>query len=146
MDVKSNPIAEITPTGVTLEDGSGFEFDAIVYATGFDAMTGPMNKIDIRGREGQLLREKWDQGPRTYLGLTSAGYPNLFSITGPQSPSVLSNMPVSIEQHVDLVAKIIGEARERGAETVEATQEAEDAWVVHNAELVKPTLFETADT
>ena len=102
VDVKSNPIAEITPTGVTLEDGSEFEFDAIVYATGFDAMTGPLNKIDIRGRDGELLREKWDEGPRTYLGLTSAGFPNLFTITGPQSPSVLSNMPVSIEQHVDL--------------------------------------------
>ena len=146
VDVKSNPIAEITPTGVTLEDGSEYGFDAIVYATGFDAMTGPMNKIDIRGRGGQLLREKWDEGPRTYLGLTSAGFPNLFTITGPQSPSVLSNMPVSIEQHVDLVGKIVGEVRERGAETVEATREAEDAWVVHNAELVKPTLFETADT
>jgi cation diffusion facilitator CzcD-associated flavoprotein CzcO len=111
-----------------------------------NAMTGPMNKIAIRGRGRQLLREKWDEGPRTYLGLTSAGFPNLFTITGPQSPSVRSNMPVSIEQHVDLVVKIIGEVRERGAETVEATREAEDAWVVHNAELVKPTLFETADT
>jgi cation diffusion facilitator CzcD-associated flavoprotein CzcO len=146
VDVRTNPIAEITPTGVRLEDGAEYEFDAIVYATGFDAMTGPMNKIDIRGRGGRLLREKWDEGPRTYLGLTSAGFPNLFSITGPQSPSVLSNMPVSIEQHVDLVGTIIGAVRERGAETVEPTQEAEDAWVVHNAELVKPTLFETADT
>ena len=146
VDVKSNPIAAVTPTGLRLEDGATFEFDAIVYATGFDAMTGPMNKIDIRGRGGQLLGEKWADGPRTYLGLTSAGFPNLFTITGPQSPSVLSNMPVSIEQHVDLVATIIGEVRDRGAATVEPTKEAEDAWVVHNAELVKPTLFETADT
>jgi cation diffusion facilitator CzcD-associated flavoprotein CzcO len=146
VDVRSNPIAEITPAGVKLQDGTEYQFDAIVYATGFDAMTGPLNKIDIRGRGGQLLRDKWDEGPRTYLGLTSAGFPNLFTITGPQSPSVLSNMPVSIEQHVDLVGRIIGEVRERGADTIEPTQEAEDAWVVHNAELVKPTLFETADT
>ncbi|WP_294567890.1 NAD(P)/FAD-dependent oxidoreductase [uncultured Arthrobacter sp.] len=146
VDVKSNPIAEITPTGLRLQDGTSFEFDSIVYATGFDAMTGPINKIDIRGRGGRLLREKWEAGPRTYLGLTSAGFPNLFTITGPQSPSVLSNMPVSIEQHVDLVARIIGEVRDRGASTVEPTTQAEDAWVVHNAELVKPTLFEAADS
>ncbi|MDN5861642.1 MAG: NAD(P)/FAD-dependent oxidoreductase, partial [Pseudonocardia sp.] len=146
VDVKSNPVAEITPSGVRLTDGSEYEFDAIVYATGFDAMTGPMNKIDIRGRGGQLLREKWAEGPRTYLGLTSAGFPNLFSITGPQSPSVLSNMPVSIEQHVDLVGAIIAEVRARGASTVEPTASAEDAWVTENAELVKPTLFECADT
>ncbi len=146
VDVKSNPIAEVTPTGLRLADGTAYEFDAIVYATGFDAMTGPMNKIEIRGRDGELLREKWEEGPRTYLGLTSVGFPNLFTITGPQSPSVLSNMPVSIEQHVDLVATIVGAARERGAATVEPTKEAEDAWVQENAELVKPTLFETAET
>jgi cyclohexanone monooxygenase len=146
VDVRSNPIAEITATGVSLQDGTEHELDAIVYATGFDAMTGPLNRIDIRGRGGQLLREKWDDGPRTYLGLASAGFPNLFTITGPQSPSVLSNMPVSIEQHGDLIAGIITELRERGADTIEPTQEAEDAWVAYNAELVKPTLFETADT
>ncbi len=146
VDVRSNPIAEIAPTGLRLEDGSGYEFDAIVYATGFDAMTGPLTKIDIRGRGGQPLREKWAEGPRTYLGLTSAGFPNLFTITGPQSPSVLSNMPVSIEQHVELVARIIGDVRDRGAETIEATVEAEDAWVAHNQELAEATLFPTADT
>ena len=146
VDVKSNPITEITPTGVRLHDGTEHELDVIVYATGFDAMTGPLNRIDIQGRGGQLLREKWEDGPRTYLGLTSAGFPNLFTITGPQSPSVLSNMPVSIEQHGDLIARIIADVRGRGAETIEATQEAEDAWVAYNAELVEPTLFEKADT
>ena len=109
-------------------------------------MTGPLNRIDIRGRGGELLRDKWEDGPRTYLGLTSAGFPNLFTITGPQSPSVLSNMPVSIEQHVDLIGTIIAEVRERGATTIEPSREAEDAWVEYNAELVRPTLFETADT
>jgi cation diffusion facilitator CzcD-associated flavoprotein CzcO len=146
VDVKSNPIAEIIPGGVRLQDGTEYDLDAIVYATGFDAMTGPLTRIDIRGRDGQLLRDKWAHGPRTYLGLTVAGFPNLFTITGPQSPSVLSNMPVSIEQHVELIATIIAEVRDRGAATIEPSPEAEDAWVEYNAELVRPTLFETADT
>ncbi|MGO8851057.1 flavin-containing monooxygenase [Mycobacterium sp.] len=146
VDVKSNPIAAITELGVRLEDGTEFALDAIVYATGFDAMTGPLNAIDIRGRGGQLLRDKWAEGPRTYLGLTSAGFPNLFMITGPQSPSVLSNMPVSIEQHVEFIGRIIGDMRARGAETIEPTRQAEDAWVAHNQELAEATLFPTADT
>ncbi len=146
VDVKSDPIAAITEQGVRLEDGTEFALDAIVYATGFDAMTGPLNAIDIRGRGGQLLRDKWAEGPRTYLGLTSAGFPNLFMITGPQSPSVLSNMPVSIEQHVEFIGRIIGDMRTRGAETIEPTRQAEDAWVAHNQELAEATLFPTADT
>ena len=146
VDVKANPIAAITEEGLRLEDGTAYAFDAIVYATGFDAMTGPMNKIDIRGRGGRLLREKWADGPRTYLGLTSAGFPNLFTITGPQSPSVLSNMPVSIEQHVEFIGRIIGDMDERGAATIEPTPEAEEEWVAHNQELANGTLFPTADT
>lgn len=146
VDVRSNPVASITEKGLRLEDGAEHELDVVVYATGFDAMTGPLNKIDIRGRGGQRLREKWAHGPRTYLGLTVAGYPNLFTITGPQSPSVLSNMPVSIEQHVEFVAKIIGDMAERGAGTIEPTQEAEDAWGAHNQELAEATLFTKADT
>lgn len=144
IDVKSNPIAAITPSGVELADGNEYEFDAIVYATGFDALTGPLNRIDIRGRGGQLLREKWAEGPRTYLGLMSAGYPNLFTITGPQSPSVLSNVPVSIEQHVEFVSRIIGDMAERDAGTIEPTRSAEDDWVAHNQELAHATLFPSA--
>ena len=146
VDVKANPIAEITPAGVRLADGTEHEFDAIVYATGFDAMTGPLNRIDIRGRGGRLLREKWAEGPRTYLGLMSHGFPNLFTITGPQSPSVLSNMPVSIEQHVEFIGRIVGDLRERGAGLIEPTQQAEDDWVAHVAEQAAGTLFPTADT
>jgi cyclohexanone monooxygenase len=146
VDVKSNPIAEIIRDGVRLEDGTEYELDAIVYATGFDAMTGPLTRMNIQGRGAQLLGDKWKDGPRTYLGLTTAGFPNLFTITGPQSPSVLSNMPVSIEQHVELISTIIAEVHDRGATTIEPSQEAEDAWVEYNAELVRPTLFETADT
>jgi cation diffusion facilitator CzcD-associated flavoprotein CzcO len=146
VDVKANPIAEITATGVRLADGTRFDLDAIVYATGFDAMTGPLDRIDIRGRGGELLREKWGEGPRTYLGLMSADFPNLFMITGPQSPSVLSNMPVSIEQHVEMIARAIGDLRERGASRMEPTRAAEDAWVTHNQEAANATLFPKADT
>ncbi|MBA3744393.1 NAD(P)/FAD-dependent oxidoreductase [Sporichthya sp.] len=146
VDVGSNPIAAVTPDGLRLTDGTEYAVDVLVFATGFDATTGTLNRIDIRGREGQLLREKWAGGPRTYLGLMSAGYPNLFMITGPQSPGVLSNMPVSIEQHVEFVSAIIGTAAERGAEIVEAAPEAEDAWVVHNEEAANATLFPLADT
>jgi cyclohexanone monooxygenase len=109
-------------------------------------MTGPLTRIDIRGRDGRLLRDKWAEGPRTYLGLASCGFPNLFTITGPQSPSVLSNMPVSIEQHVEFIGRIIGDMRERGADLIEPTREAEDAWVDHVAEQAAGTLFPTADT
>ncbi|HZA44885.1 MAG TPA: NAD(P)/FAD-dependent oxidoreductase, partial [Rubrobacter sp.] len=120
VDLKESPLEEITPTGVRTRDGQ-YEFDALVFATGFDAMTGPYNKIDIRGRGGQRLRDKWAEGPRTYLGIMSAGFPNMFAITGPQSPSVLTNMPVAIEQHVEWISGIIRHMREGGLEVVEPT-------------------------
>jgi cyclohexanone monooxygenase len=140
VDVRTAPIREITPTGLRTQEAE-YEFDVLIFATGFDAMTGPLNRINIRGRGGQLLREKWAEGPRTYLGLTSAGFPNLFFITGPGSPSVLSNMPVSIEQHVEFVSKIIGEMRERGAELVEPTAQAEQEWTDHVQKVARSTLF-----
>ena len=107
VDIKSNPIEEITANAVRT-GGKEYEVDALVLATGFDAMTGSVAKIDIRGRGGQTLNQKWAEGPRTYLGLMSAGFPNLFVITGPGSPSVLSNMIVSIEQHVDWITDCVG--------------------------------------
>ena len=144
VDVRAAPIREITPIGLRTQEAE-YEFDVLIFATGFDAMTGPLNRINIRGRGGQLLREKWAEGPRTYLGLTSAGFPNLFFITGPGSPSVLSNMPVSIEQHVEFVSKIIGEVRERGTELVEPTAQAEQEWTDHVQKVARSTLFpETA--
>src|SRR5215213_9582877 len=145
VDVKETPIQEITPTGVRTEDGE-YEFDALVFATGFDAMTGPYNKIDIRGRDGQLLRDKWAEGPRTYLGLMSAGYPNLFAITGPQSPSVLTNMPVAIEQHVEYISGAIRHMRDNGLEVVEPTREAEEGWVDYSQEVAHATLFPESAT
>ncbi|MHA7666938.1 flavin-containing monooxygenase [Mycolicibacterium sp. HS_4_1] len=146
VDVKSNAIARLTPKGLALADGTEYELDAIVFATGFDAMTGALNRIDIRGRSGELLRDKWAAGPRTYLGLMSADYPNLFTITGPQSPSVLSNMPVSIEQHVEYISRIIAHMDEIEAATIEPTVEAESEWVQHNQELAEQTLFPQAAT
>ena len=103
VDLRKQPITTITETGIDTIDES-FEFDAIVYATGFDAMTGALVSVDITGKDGLTLKDKWDHGPITYLGLTTVGFPNLFMITGPGSPSVLSNMTVSIEQHVEWIA------------------------------------------
>src|SRR4029450_11030273 len=102
--------------------GESLEFDAIVYATGFDAMTGALVSVDITGRDGVTLKEKWAHGPTTYLGLTTVGFPNFFTIPGPGSPSGLSNMMVSIEQHVDWVADCLDDMRERGDLTIEPTE------------------------
>ncbi len=145
VDVKETPIEEITATGVRTGEGE-HELDALVFATGFDAMTGPYNKIDIRGRGGRRLREKWAEGPRTYLGIMSADYPNMFAITGPQSPSVLTNVPVAIEQHVEWISEIIQHMREGGLGVVEPTREAEDAWVDHSQEVAHATLFPESAT
>ena len=105
VDISKAPVT-ITPTGVTI-GGVAYELDALIFGLGFDAMTGALSKIDIRGRNGEALRDKWEGGPRTYLGLMVAGFPNLFLVTGPGSPSVLSNMVVSIEQHVDWISSCI---------------------------------------
>jgi cyclohexanone monooxygenase len=123
-----------------------YALDSIVFATGFDAMTGALLKIDIRGRDGRTLSKKWADGPRTYLGLMSAGFPNLFLITGPGSPSVLSNMIVSIEQHVDWLIDCLQHMRGRGMQCIEATPEAEEAWVAHVSEVGHRTLYPSANS
>jgi len=115
-------------------------------ATGFDAMTGSVAKIDIRGRNGQTLNQKWAEGPKTFLGLMSAGFPNLFIITGPGSPSVLSNMIVSIEQHVDWITDCIAYMRDRDLDSMEAEKEAEDKWVDHVNEVAQGTLYPQANS
>ena len=145
VDIKSSPIEEITPNGVRT-GGKDYEVDALVLATGFDAMTGSVAKIDIRGRDGQTLNQKWAEGPRTYLGVMSAGFPNLFMITGPGSPSVLSNMMVSIEQHVDWIADCIGYMRDRGLVAIEASKDAQDGWVHHVNEVADSTLYPQANS
>ncbi len=140
VDLKATPIETITPTGVKTSDRT-YEFDAIVFATGFDAMTGALANIDIEGRDGIKLVDKWTGGPQTYLGLMSAGLPNLFMITGPGSPSVLSNMIVSIEQHVDWVIDLIAHMRANGMETVEPSAQAEADWGQHVNEAGHRTLY-----
>ena len=145
VDIKSNPIEEILPN-VVRAGGKDYAVDALVLATGFDAMTGSVAKIDIRGRNGQTLNQKWAEGPKTYLGLMSAGFPNLFIITGPGSPSVLSNMIVSIEQHVDWITDCIAYMRDRHLDTMEAKREAEDNWVAHVNEVAQGTLYPQANS
>src|SRR6185369_10729107 len=139
------PITSITEQGIATADQS-FEFDAIVYATGFDAMTGALAAVDVTGRGGLSLTEKWAPGPSTYLGLMTAGFPNLFMITGPGSPSVLSNMTVSIEQHVDWVADRLIAMRDAGFTTMEATEAAQDGWAKHMADCASLTLHRLANT
>ena len=145
VDVKSVPIAEITPNGLRTQD-AGYEFDCLVFATGFDAMTGALLNIDIRGRSGRTLNDAWAEGPRTYLGLQVVGFPNLFTITGPGSPSVLTNMIVSIEQHVDWIADCVQYLRSQGSATIEASAEAQEAWVEHVNAVANFTLFPRANS
>jgi cyclohexanone monooxygenase len=145
VDVRGTPITEITPDGVRTGDAD-YPLDAIVFATGFDAMTGALGKIDIRGVDGLALREEWAAGPRTYLGLMSAGFPNLFMITGPGSPSVLSNMIVSIEQHVEWVTNCVAHLHSRQLSRIEPTREAQDDWVVHVNEVAHRTLYPHANS
>jgi cyclohexanone monooxygenase len=145
VDVSEDPIETLTPGGLRAK-GEDFAFDAIVFATGFDAMTGALLSIDIRGRDGVTLGEKWAAGPLTYLGLGTAGFPNLFTITGPGSPSVLSNMLPSIEQHVNWIADCIHYLREHQIRTIEATEDAETAWVAHVNEVAGETLYTTCNS
>jgi cation diffusion facilitator CzcD-associated flavoprotein CzcO len=145
VDLRKTPLVEITERGLRTSEEE-HELDAIVFATGFDAITGALTAIDIRGRDGISLAEKWSEGPRTYLGLAVAGFPNFFTITGPLSPSVLSNMVVSIEQHVDWITDLLATLRQRDAVEVEATATAEDYWVEHVADIGSRTLFPRAES
>jgi cyclohexanone monooxygenase len=145
VDIRHAPIQEITPHGIRTTEAE-YELDMIVFATGFDAMTGTFNRIDIEGRGGEKLKDKWSAGPRTYLGVTTAGFPNLFMITGPGSPSVLSNMPVSIEQHVEWISAAIEYMQERGLGVMEAEESAEDEWGAHVNELAEKTMYVLADS
>ena len=145
VDLRTDPISTITETGIDTTNES-FEFDAIVFATGFDAMTGAIVSVDITGRDGVTLKEKWSHGPVTYLGLMTAGFPNLFMITGPGSPSVLSNMMVSIEQHVDWIADTLDHLRKNDLDAIEPTELAETKWVEHSNAFANLGLAVTADS
>jgi len=128
IDLRADPVRRITPRGVLLAGGREIALDAIVFATGFDALTGPLLKLNITGTGGRTLAREWEAGPRTYLGLQVAGFPNLFTITGPGSPSVLCNMPVPIEQHVEWIADCIAHMRAAGVTRIEASAAAMERW------------------
>ncbi|WP_084420133.1 alpha/beta hydrolase fold domain-containing protein [Henriciella litoralis] len=145
VDLRKTPMERITPKGIKTSEGEE-AFDVIVFATGFDAMTGAILNVDIRGKGGLALADKWANGPHTYLGLAIEGFPNLFTITGPSSPSVLSNMMVSIEQHVDWVSDCIGWMRGKDLATIEPTEAAEDEWAEHNEAVAEQTLFPQANS
>ena len=145
VDISDAPIEAITPDGVST-DGEVYNLDMIVMATGFDAITGALLKIDIRGRNGMTLREKWAAGPRAYLGLAIAGFPNLFTINGPGSPSVLGNNLSAIEQHVNWIADSIKYLHERDVACMEATVEAENEWAEHVNDVASHTLFNACNS
>jgi cyclohexanone monooxygenase len=145
VDLKESPIEAITPEGIRTT-GELYELDIIVFATGFDAMTGSLLKIDVRGRGGRALKDAWHSGPRSYLGLQVAGFPNMFTITGPGSPSVLANMPIAIEQHVEWIGECIAYMRDNDFDVVEPTEEAQEAWVEHVRQVAEVTLFPKANS
>ena len=142
VDLRMTPIERITPTGVRTTEGE-YEFDTLVLATGFDAMTGALMNIAITGLDGQTIQEKWADGPQTYLGLSTAGFPNLFIVTGPGSPSVLSNMVTSIEQHVEWIGECLAWMRDHDHDRIEPSEAAERAWTEHVAEVASATLHGT---
>ena len=143
VDLRRTPLVAIEPEGVRTTAGLT-EVDVIVYATGFDAMTGAVTAIDIRGRDGRTIPQKWAHGPRAYLGLACEGFPNLFMITGPGSPSVLSNVVVSIEQHVEWISDLLAHMMDEGLDRVEAELTAEDDWMAHVYEVAAATLLPRA--
>ena len=145
VDLRETPIESITPSGIRTSDRE-YHLDSLVFATGFDAMTGALSRIEIRGREGASLKDKWAAGPRTYLGLAVAGFPNLFTMTGPGSPSVLSNMVLSIEQHVEWIADCLSAMKSSHMTAIEATPEAEMSWIEHVNEVAHCTIFPLANS
>jgi cyclohexanone monooxygenase len=145
VDINTEPIERITERGMRAGN-KDYEFDAIVFATGFDAMTGPLLGIDIRGRGGLTLKEMWAAGPITYLGIGVPGFPNMLIVTGPGSPSVLTNMIVSIEHHVDWITDCITYMRDNGHDCIEADANAAEKWVAHVNEVAGHTLYPTCNS
>jgi len=145
VDIRDEPIERILPDGVRAK-GKDWKFDCLVLATGFDAMTGALLRVDFRGRGGLTLKDKWSEGPKTYLGLTIVGFPNLFTITGPGSPSVLTNMLPSIEQHVDFITDCLVSLRDKGINVIEPTEQAQDDWVRHVGEVAGYTMRSTCSS
>lgn len=145
VDLLNHPLVKMTQNGLCTTDAE-YSLDVIIFATGYDAMTGSLLKPTIRGRDGVALREHWDAGPLTYLGLMTSGFPNMFIVAGPGSPSLLGNVLVSIEQHVDWIADLLTNSRSEQTPTIEATPEAELRWVRHVNETAEQTLYTAADS
>jgi cation diffusion facilitator CzcD-associated flavoprotein CzcO len=145
VDLQETPIERITPKGVRTTERE-YEFDVIIYATGFDAITGSFDRIDVRGQGGQRLRDKWADGPKTYLGIQTAGFPNLLTLVGPHNAATFCNIPRCIEQNVDWVTALLGYMRERGYRRVVPAPEAEAAWTAHVLELTERMLFTRVDS
>jgi cyclohexanone monooxygenase len=145
VDLKQEPIETVTASGVRTAS-THHDLDAIILATGFDAMTGALKRIDIVGKDGTKLRRKWDRAPKTLLGLAVAGFPNLFLVTGPGSPSVFSNMVTSIEQTVDWIADCLDHMRQHGYREISATEGAEEGWFSHVNEIAGQTLMLEANS
>ena len=145
VDIRETPIVEVT-AGAVVTSGRAYSLDALVLATGFHAMTGALVRIAITGRDGRTIAEEWADGPRSYLGLMIAGFPNLFMVTGPGSPSVLSNVVLSIEQHVDWIATCLTDLRSQSAASIEPSDQAEQDWMEHVDAVAQTTLFPKANT
>jgi cyclohexanone monooxygenase len=143
VNIRKDPISEMTVTGIRTARNT-YELDAVIFATGYDAMTGAMLDIDIRIAGGESLQDKWAAGPRTYLGLVTAGFPNLLIITGPGSPSVKANMIAAIEQHVDWIRDLMAYVQAGGYQQVDADTEAEEKWVAHVNQVADSTLYPLA--
>lgn len=141
VDLRRGPITSVTPTGITTEQGS-FDLDVIVYATGFDAMTGALTRMDVRGRDGLLLKDFWaSEGPLSYLGLAVAGFPNLFIVQGPGSPSAATNFVAALEQHVEWIAECLDHLRANGYREIEVLPEAQTEWIEHATSIVAATVL-----
>lgn len=141
VDLRRNPIRTITPAGISTST-QDYDLDVIIYATGFDAMTGALTRIDVRGRDGVLLRDVWaEQGPVSYLGLAVTGFPNLFTVQGPGSPSAATNFVTALEQHVEWIGDCIAYLMANGHRTIEATPEAQREWIEHTTSLVAATVL-----
>jgi cation diffusion facilitator CzcD-associated flavoprotein CzcO len=141
VDLRKGPIHQVTSSGIETEQGA-HELDVIIYATGFDAMTGALTQMEVRGRGGVLLRDVWaDEGPVSYLGLQVAGFPNLFTVQGPGAPAAATNFVAALEQHVEWISDCIADLKAKGIRTIEAQPGAQREWIEHTTELVAPTVL-----
>ena len=145
VDVRADPIERITERGIQTR-AAHYDLDMIVLALGFDAFTGAFSTIDVRNASGEAITDQWVGGPRTYLGLMTSGFPNFFIVTGPGSPSVLANMVIGVEQHVNWIADCIAYMDSRGLRTIEAREDAQDEWVAHVGDMAAQTLYPRANS